>query len=120
MIKEKIDAAIVAHSMWKGRIRDAIATGHSDFDPAKVGMDNQCDFGKWLYSLDSTMTSDPHFQKVKTDHALFHSEAGRILKLALEGKKAEAETGINLGSPFASASSQCIMTLSDWKKILKD
>lgn len=118
MIKEKIDGAIVAHSQWKGRIRDAIATGKSDFNPVTVAMDNQCDFGKWLYSLGSEMTSDPHFQKVKEDHALFHAEAGRILKLALEGKKTEAEAGIALGSHFASASSKCIMTLSDWKKIV--
>jgi len=117
MIKEKIDSAIVAHSQWKGRIRDAIATGKSDFDPLTVAMDNQCDFGKWLYSLDSAMTSDPHFQTVKEDHALFHQEAARILKLALNGNKTEAEKGIELGSPFASASSKCIMALSDWKKI---
>jgi len=116
---EKIDAAIAAHSAWKGRLRLAIDTGKSEFDPIKAVKDNECDFGKWLYSLTGAETNDEHFIKVKQNHAEFHRVAGRVLKLALEGKKEEAEKEIKLDSEFSSASSKCIMALTDWKKSLK-
>lgn len=38
--------------------------------------------------------------KVAAIHADFHKEAGRVLKLALNGGKAEAEKAIAMGSAY--------------------
>lgn len=115
---EKIDAAIAAHSAWKGRLRDAINTGKSEFDPNKVAMDDQCEFGKFLHTLTGEESKNKHFQEVKQHHSTFHKAAAKVLKLALAGNQEEAEKEISLGSEFSQASSQCIMSLSAWKKEL--
>ena len=48
--KDAIIAGIGAHGMWKQRLIDAIRTGESQWTPEIVCQDDQCDFGKWLYS----------------------------------------------------------------------
>lgn len=115
-MKEKIETAIAAHSAWKSKLRSAIDTGKSDFDPRIVAQDNQCEFGKWIYGLPASETADEHFIEVKNHHAAFHKAAAKVLTLALEGKKAEAEKEIGLNSEFATVSSKCMLTLMDWKK----
>jgi len=45
-IKEAITKGIGAHGMWKQRIIDAINKGESEWTPAIVAQDNQCEFGK--------------------------------------------------------------------------
>ena len=52
---DAITKGIGAHGMWKQRILDAIKTGKSEWTPEIVCQDNQCEFGKWLYSC-STVT----------------------------------------------------------------
>ena len=48
-VHDEIDKAISAHGMWKQKLRNAIDTGECESTPAKVKMDNNCAFGKWLY-----------------------------------------------------------------------
>ncbi|MBM4202005.1 MAG: hypothetical protein FJ189_12070, partial [Gammaproteobacteria bacterium] len=102
---EQIDRAIGAHGMWKARIRMAIDTGKSEFDPAIVKTDNSCDFGKWLYGT-LEVKSSPFFEKVKGLHAEFHAEAARILQLALSGQKVVAQAALeNPAGKFVTLSS---------------
>ena len=44
--------------------------------PAEVSVDNRCEFGKWLYSLTGSQTSDPHYKEVLALHKAFHNAAG--------------------------------------------
>lgn len=116
---EQLDKAIAAHAGWKGKLRIAIDTGKSEFDPAKVAMDNQCEFGKWFYSLTAEDTKDLHYEEVKKHHADFHRAAAKVLDLALAGKKEEAEKEMGLNSEFSSCSSKCTIALMNWKKDVK-
>ena len=119
-MKEQLDKGIAAHGMWKARLRTAIDTGKSDFTVEKVKVDNGCDFGKWLYALGPTEKGSPNFAKVKDMHAQFHTEAARILALALAGNKAEAEKGIAMGSKFADLSSKVTGAMMEWKRTAAD
>lgn len=85
--QDAIKAGIAAHGMWKQRLSDAIINGKSDWKPATVKLDNQCEFGKWLLSCSPQEKSSPYFAKIKDLHAQFHEEAGKVLDLALRGKK---------------------------------
>ncbi len=112
---EEINKAVAAHGMWKARLRQAIDAGKSDFSAAGVSVDNQCDFGKWLYSLPADDHQSPHWQKVHDLHAKFHKEAARVLALALGGKKSEADAGLATGSQFAKISLELTGAMIAWK-----
>ena len=115
---EALTAAIAAHGQWKQRLRDAVATGKSEFQPATVCLDNQCAFGKWLYSRDPQTRSGSRWQCVRTRHAEFHQEAGRVLKLALEGQKSAAEAALNPHSKFGQITQHLTEEVIAWKKDL--
>jgi hypothetical protein len=85
--KKRIEDAIEAHMKWFIRLRVAVKTGKSDFDPKLVKMDNQCDFGKWLYSsFPAALRSGPIYEKIRDLHARFHVSAAKVLEHALQGK----------------------------------
>src|SRR3569833_2619986 len=63
--KDAITAGIAAHGMWKQRLIDAINTGKSTWSPATVKLDNQCEFGKWLYSCSPQERGSAHYAKIK-------------------------------------------------------
>jgi methyl-accepting chemotaxis protein len=117
---EQLDKAIGAHGMWKSRLRMAIDSGSSDFTPAIVKTDNNCEFGKWLHNeISPELKKTPIYGTVVKMHAEFHSEAGRILEMAVNGKKAEAENEIKPSSKFATLSSSLTATMMEWKKTLQ-
>lgn len=115
-IQEEIRKAIGAHGMWKQNLRSAIDSGKSEHSTATVCQDNQCAFGKWLYSVDATIKSSSRWQCVKTAHAEFHREAARVLDLALAGKKKEADDGLAFTSNFGNASAKLTKEMMEWMK----
>ena len=112
--EHQVQAAIAAHGMWKARLKQAIADGHSDFKVEVVTHDNQCDFGRWLYS--PACRRDAHYEVVRGHHAAFHKAAAHVLGLAVLGHKAEAEAAMGLGSDYAHASASLIGELMRWRK----
>lgn len=109
-----ITKAISAHGMWKQRLRQAVTTGHSEWDPGTVRVDNQCDLGKWLYGEAAHwFSNDPCIENVRTLHAEFHREAARVLELALTGNRTEAEQAIGLGSPYSRVSATLVRALQE-------
>jgi hypothetical protein len=113
-MKENLQKAIAAHGLWKQRLRSAMGTGKSEFAPATVRLDNQCEFGKWLFSLDPASRQSPHYNKVKSIHADFHKEAARILDLALNGKRSEAEEGLSRMGKFEKLSAGLTLEIMGW------
>lgn len=115
-IPEEIQNAIGAHGLWKHRLRSAVDTGRSEFSASTVCLDNQCPFGKWLYSVGSDIRATSRWKCVKTAHADFHREAAKVLELALAGRTDEARTGLGFTSPFAAASAKLTQEMMAWKK----
>lgn len=87
-VKAQIMEAIGAHGSWKLKLRNAAQNGSLPKPAADIATDNQCAFGKWLYSMQSNpeIANSDQYRKVVTAHAKFHSEAGRIAKLIENGR----------------------------------
>ena len=115
--KQKVDAAIEAHTKWITRLRVAIDNGTSEFQPAVVKTDNACEFGKWLYAdFPAALKGSPLFNEIRDLHATFHANAGRILEQALAGKKAEAMKDLDSDSAFRKSSLRLIGLLKTLKE----
>lgn len=114
-LKDAISKGIGAHGMWKQRLVSAIKTGQSEWTPAIVCQDNQCEFGKWLYACSPQEKSSPHFNEVKNLHAQFHKEAADVLTMALAKKQDEASKAIDLGSKYHTISSSLTKQMMAWK-----
>jgi methyl-accepting chemotaxis protein len=116
MLKD-INTAIASHELWKTRLLNAIETGSSEWVPRTVKADNQCDFGKWLYTCPADEEPLPHYNVIKQLHAQFHMEAGRILEIALLGNKDNAIA--ELEGKYTQLSSSLIAELLKWKASLE-
>lgn len=119
VMKENIDAALDAHAQWKKRLVDAVNAGKSEFDPAVVKKDDQCQFGKWLYSLPPGDKASDDFTKARQLHADFHKVAGEILQLALSGKKAEAQQKLEFGGEYSHITGKLVIALQTWRSKIK-
>lgn len=118
MDAREINKAIAAHGVWKVRLRDAIASGASDYKPETVALDNACDFGRWFYAIPEADRPLEFWAKVKKLHARFHQVAGRVLELALGGKPEEALAMMtDMGGGFVTTSIELTNTLAAWKKV---
>jgi hypothetical protein len=118
MDKKEITKFIGQHGLWKSRLRQAIDHGESPSDAASVGRNDDCEFGKWLKELPAQERTSQHFRTVNTLHTEFHKEAARVLELAAVGKKADANKAIEMGGPFASASSKLTQEMTAWMNSL--
>jgi methyl-accepting chemotaxis protein len=113
---QHIDKAIAAHGAWKIRLKDAIHTGTSAVTAETAASDNHCAFGKWFYDIPAEIRESDTGRTVHDLHAGFHTAAGKVLALALAGKKQEAEAELERGSEFATVSARLISVLMEWKR----
>src|SRR3569832_2594347 len=113
--KDAITAGLAAHGMWKQRLIDASNTGKSTWSPATVKLDNQCEFGKWLYSCSPQDRGSAHYAKIKELHSQFHQEAAMVLESALNGIKGAAEKAIGADSKYRELSSALSREMMEWQ-----
>ncbi len=114
---DMIQKAIAAHASWKSRLRSAVDTGKFDAPASTVKVDNQCEFGKWLYGSDFS-AEDKKTENYRTAidlHAKFHQEAAKVVEWATSGHKDEAEKAIGLGGNYTKASSELTQELVKWR-----
>ncbi len=118
--KAEIEKGVAAHGMWKARLSMALETGKSDKSIDTIKVDNQCDFGKWLYgpSLTTADKATTHYKIIIDLHAKFHQATGHIAELATTGKKEEAKKLMAVGSDYTTLSSKLTNAMMDWKKSL--
>lgn len=99
-----IDNAIAKHAEWKLKLRSAILKQET-MDAATIAKDNCCDLGKWLHGEAKIKFAKlGSYTDCVTKHAAFHSEAGKIASTINLKKFAEAETMLNVGTPYSTAS----------------
>ncbi len=117
-VQDEITKAIGAHGMWKARLRTMIDTGVVEIPVEKIGADNQCDFGKWLYgtTLDAKEKQSDRYKTVIDLHAKFHKEAAKVASLVIAGKGTDAAKALENGTPFAAISTTLTTKMMDWKK----
>jgi len=115
-IIEQIDKAIGAHGAWKVKLRQTI-DGTLALVPAEVGVDNRCEFGKWLHSLaGSAIAADARYKEILDLHKAFHKVAATVVTKVLSGDKAGAEASIGLKGDYTAASSTLTAKMMEWKK----
>ncbi len=117
-LSDELTRGVSAHSAWKQRLTRAIDTGQDLSTPARVRLDNACDFGTWLYAADAATRASSFYPDVKALHATFHQEASKVLELALAGKKAEAGDAMRYGSGYSRASTELVTKITAWRSSL--
>jgi hypothetical protein len=115
---EQIDLAASAHARWLVRLRTAILSGTSEFQPSDVRPDDACDFGKWLYgSFPAQLKGTRSFEEIRAAHTRFHQRAAEILGLAVSGKKQEAAAAMDAQGEFMQLSGSLMLKLKALKKL---
>ncbi len=110
----KIEEMILAHSNWKHHLKKAIDTSESEFTVEQAGNYHNCAFGKWLDSSEGKQL--PDYSELYELHKEFHHEASKVLNLALEGQKTEAEAKMQFGSLYSKLSSKLVNKLTQIKQ----
>jgi hypothetical protein len=117
---DDLDKAIGDHGIWITHLKSAIETGIFDTPIEIIRMDNQCEFGKWLYGskISSRDKSSTHYKTVKLLHSEFHRTAALVADLVQKDKKDEALQMIAVGGEYTKISSKLIQAMTEWKLVL--
>lgn len=117
-LRDEISAAIGAHGLWKGKLREAIQMGKSEATPQGLRVDNQCTFGQWLHgaSIPVAQKGSAGYKECLELHATFHVAAAHALELALAGRKSDAETAMRDGGEVATLTGRLIDAMMRWQK----
>ena len=86
-VQKQINKAISVHGLWKVRLKEAIHKRSSEFEVETVRSPHLCEFGKWLDLEKTKLMAYPAYAKVRDLHAKVHEATGRVMQLALGGKK---------------------------------
>ena len=113
----KITEALNNHATWKRRLRHAIDTGSTDITLEDVARDDLCEFGRWLHGPDFTEAErNKAYENIVNIHAHFHQVAAISFKLALSGRKEEAERSMAVNGIFARTSLHLTRALARWRR----
>jgi hypothetical protein len=113
----KLDNAILAHHVWKNKLRAAIAS-KSQLDALAFGKDDCCEIGQWLYGEGAVLYGNkPQFTALVDKHKNFHLEAGKIAVQINAANYAQASRMIDSGTPFATASLGVAQAVSALKQV---
>lgn len=105
-----LDAAIIAHTRWKDKIKESIYTG-TKLDAVLLAKDDQCDLGKWLQAAPAAERSLPEFETVKVKHTHFHKVASET---ALQAGRLPREEAVKLlvgATKYGLASAGCVSAI---------
>ncbi|MCS6988412.1 MAG: CZB domain-containing protein [Chloroherpetonaceae bacterium] len=112
--------AIVSHQNWKARFKAMIESGVAEaLNPDVIARDDQCAVGKWIHGVaKERFGNHPLWEKLRGDHAFFHTCASRVLVMIIRGEKQKALQEIQQGA-YARASNDVIMDLAMFYKVIK-
>jgi len=118
---DAIQKAIEAHTGWKARLRTAVSGGVFEVPAATVKLDNQCEFGRWLYGTEiaSADKQTEHYRTAKRLHAQFHLEAAKVVEWATSGQKQKAEEALGLEGGYTKISRELTQEMIKWRESLR-
>lgn len=112
---DQCTAAISAHGEWKFKLKKATQNRGEGLDANTIALDNQCVFGKWLYSdATANVRKDKDYDEIRKLHAEFHRTASQVVHLCQSGEAAAAERAIGDESAYAAISAQLIAAIKKW------
>ena len=111
------DGAILAHSRWKRRLKDAIDKKET-IDAAQTAKDDQCDLGKWIHGeARKAYGGDPALAELKDEHARFHRTAAEVVGYINRGDKAKATEMISTTGEFSHCSGRVVTAITKLRNI---
>lgn len=113
------DEAIKAHSDWKLKLQRYLKYPDQTIDSQNLAKDNVCSLGCWIYSEGVKYRNLPEFDKLKHEHACFHTSAADIVKRKDAGENVLAEIALGSNSSFAKHSENVVSLLMIMKKLVK-
>ena len=111
---DQLKKGLAAHGAWKARLEKAVADGKSDADPQKLATDNNCDFGKWLYSVPDDVKRTQEWTRIREFHAGFHQQASNVLVWALGGNQADALAAMAETGPYGQVANKLSSEINQW------
>ena len=115
-VSMELDTALHKHAEWKVKFRTAIAN-HEKLDAMAISKDTNCDFGKWLHDdIKHHFSHLTGFSDCLAKHAEFHIEAGKVAQTINDEKYSAAQSMLNTGSAFTTASSKVGTAIMRLKK----
>lgn len=117
----EIGKAIGAHGLWKSRLRIAAETRAAELDPAAIGREDGCDFGRFLAApaLQPLFAAPPHaahHRRVRELHARFHRCACAVAEAARAGNRLQAEALMRANGEFGLASADLTRAMMAWQQ----
>lgn len=109
--KFSLSDAAGAHAKWKARLVNYIKGNSGEtLDPKVVSRDDKCDLGCWIHGEGQKYTGMDQYKKLKSLHATFHKQVGKIVETAQAGDQEEAMR--MLGGAFFTASNDTIKAIN--------
>ncbi|MFN3926249.1 MAG: CZB domain-containing protein [Pseudanabaenaceae cyanobacterium] len=105
---------------WLPILQQAIESSIIDPPPEIIEKDNQCVFGKWLYSeeIPPSIKASPQYEKVRVTHAQFHRVTAEIATLALIGEKEKAKEKLSENSLYTQLSDELRLRLLELARVI--
>lgn len=105
--------AIQAHLKWKIRLKDYVNGSSTEkLDSSVICQDDKCQLGKWIHGPGHSHDSNPTFNILKKEHALFHKAAGAIIS-AVEKRDPNAPNMLLDGSEFDKRTKSTVAALQE-------
>ncbi|MEN9461842.1 MAG: hypothetical protein RIS84_1862 [Pseudomonadota bacterium] len=106
--------AIVAHTIWKKRLRESLDTGTADYESCA----ESCDFGKWLRQDAELLRTYSHYTPVFELHEHFHKVAHEIIHLVRNGDVEAARNLLQSGGEFEQTSRKLTEEIIAWHDVV--
>ena len=102
---------LVDYARWITRLREHVY-GSVRLDPASVGRADSCAFAIWLRDSDPHMRQIPDYWRCLALHARWHDCAARVVDLANQGRRLEAELALAPGGQLRCLSAELVSTFA--------
>lgn len=106
--------AIVAHTIWKKRLRDSLESGSADYESCA----ENCEFGKWLRKDADILRTYAHYAPVFELHEQFHQAAHEIIGLVRSGQIGAARELLQSGGSFEQSSRKLTEEIIAWHDVV--
>ena len=103
------DDAVAAHEVWKAKLLAYVRSPDGSLAHAAASDDTVCDLGKWLHGDARRAYADKkELLELQAAHALFHLEAGEVVRQVDSGQEIPEEVLVGANSPYAAASERVV------------
>ncbi len=111
------DIAVNQHMNWINLVESLFNESDSTIlNASSITRDDECDLGKWIYSVDKDLVSNKIYQELVQVHKDFHFQAGIIILNYQSGRKEEA---LQLHKSFKDLSIRIILLINQLQMELK-